>query len=273
MQLITKKADISVFRDSGVLFPVEVLSSTETSRALSALQRIEEAPAAIRKSLLVHKSHLVSRTLNDLIRHPRIIGTVEQILGPNILVWGSDFFVKEPESLSFVSWHQDAAYWGLTPDDIITAWIALTPSSVANGCLRVIPGTHTEPVMPHTNTFAQENMLSRGQTIEIRRRESQAVDVVLAPGQMSVHHVKIAHASGPNQSAHRRVGFAIRYIAAHVKQQRDIVDSATLVRGLNVPGNFALEPLPAGELVPADIAYHQATWQTEQQIIAASDKG
>ncbi|MFM9844287.1 MAG: phytanoyl-CoA dioxygenase family protein [Dongiaceae bacterium] len=273
MQPIPEQADISAFRETGVLFPIEVLSTAEISTALGALQLIELAPAAIRKSLLAHKSHLVSRTFNDLIRHPKILQTIERILGPNILVWGSDFFVKEPGTPNFVSWHQDAAYWGLTPDDIVTAWVALTPSTIASGCLEVIPGTHIEPVMPHTNTFASENMLSRGQTIEARPQASQALYVELAPGQMSIHHVKIAHASGPNQSASRRIGFAIRYIAAHVRQMRDIVDSATLVQGLNVPGNFALEPSPAGELLPADIAFHQVTWRTEQQIIAASDKG
>jgi ectoine hydroxylase-related dioxygenase (phytanoyl-CoA dioxygenase family) len=268
-----EKSDSLGFRKAGVLFPVEVLSGAEIFEALSALRRIEAAPAAIRRSLLTHKSHLVSKTLNTLVRNPSILRAVERIIGPNILVWGSDFFIKEPETANFVSWHQDAAYWGLTPDDVVTAWIALTPSTQENGCLKVIPGTHTEPLMPHTNTFARENMLSRGQTIEGRLLTAQAINVVLAPGQMSVHHVKIAHASGPNRSLDRRVGFAIRYIAAHVRQQRDVVDTATLVQGLHVPGSFALEPSPAGELLPEDIAFHQATWQAEQQIIAASDRG
>lgn len=273
MQANPERMDSLSFRNTGVLFPVQVLSAAEISEALGALRLIEAAPAAIRKSLLAHKSHLVSKTLNALIRHRRILGTVEQIIGPNILVWGSDFFVKEPETPNFVSWHQDAAYWGLMPDDIVTAWIALTPSTPENGCLQVVPGTHVEALMPHTNTFARENMLSRGQTIEGRLLNSQAIDVVLAPGQMSIHHVKIAHASGPNRSGQRRVGFAIRYIAAHVRQQRDIVDTATLVQGVHVPGTFALERSPAGELLPEDIAFHQATWRAEQQIIAASEKG
>jgi non-heme Fe2+,alpha-ketoglutarate-dependent halogenase len=262
-------ADVAQFRERGILHPIDVLSPGELAAARDALARIEAAPAAIRRSLFAHKSHLVSRTLNDLVRHPVILDCVARLIGPDLLVWGSDFFVKEGGSPNFVSWHQDAAYWGLTPDDIVTAWVALTPSTVESGCLEVVPGTHRGPIVAHDNTFAADNMLSRGQTIEHRIDRDRAIHVVLAPGQMSLHHVKIAHASGPNRSAGRRAGFAIRYIGAHVRQERDVPDSATLVRGTS-SGRFALEPVPAGELDPEAVAYHQETWRLEQQIIAAT---
>ena len=262
-------ADVASFRERGILHPIDVLSAAELAAARDALARIEAAPPEIRRSLIAHKSHLVSRTLSDIVRHPKILDAVARLIGPDLLVWGSDFFIKEGGSPKFVSWHQDATYWGLTPDDIVTAWVALTPSTVESGCLEVVPGTHRGPIIAHDNTFAADNMLSRGQTIEDRIDRDRAIHVVLAPGQMSLHHVKIAHASGPNRAAQRRAGFAIRYIGAHVRQEGDAPDSATLVRGTD-PGRFILEPTPAGELDPAAIAYHQETWRREQRIIAAT---
>lgn len=260
----------SAYHEAGIQFPFDVLTVEEVTAALDALERIEQAPVQLRTSVLAHKSHLVSKVLNDLVYHPRILDRIKPLIGGNILAWGSDFFIKDSGSPKFVSWHQDATYWGLTPDDIVTAWVALTPSTVASGCLRVIPGTHRLPLLPHAPTFAAENMLSRGQVIEAGLSEAEAIDVVLAPGQMSLHHVKIAHASGPNRSDHRRVGFAIRYIAAHVRQERDMRDTATLVMGSNAEGNFILEPRPVGELLPQDVAFHQASWELEQQSISAT---
>jgi non-haem Fe2+, alpha-ketoglutarate-dependent halogenase len=261
-----------LFRQQGILFPIDVLSSAEVDEVSHALLRIEQASTDVRASLLAHKSHLVSGVLSDLVRHETILDNVERLLGPNILVWGSDFFIKEAGTPNFVSWHQDATYWGLTPHDVVTAWVALTPSTVESGCLRVIPGTHLQSILPHANNYGASNMLSRGQTIVRGFDESKAIDVVLAPGQMSLHHVKIAHGSNPNRSTHRRAGFAIRYIAAHVIQERDMLDTATLVRGANAFGHFALERAPKGELEPDDIVYHQGLWKVEQEIIAASAK-
>jgi hypothetical protein len=260
------------FRKRGILFPIRVLSASQLEDAQRLLHQIEHAPEKVRASLLAHKSHLVSKGLNRLVRHPVILGHIESLLGPNILVWGSDFFIKEAGSPNFVSWHQDATYWGLMPYDVVTAWIALTPSTIESGCLRVIPGSHLESILPHTNTFASANMLSRGQTIKSGFNQAKAIAVTLSPGEMSLHHVKLAHASEPNRSTWRRAGIAIRYIAAHVKQSRPIRDTATLVRGENLFGNFDLERIPSGELLADDIAYHQALWKMEQEIIALSAK-
>jgi ectoine hydroxylase-related dioxygenase (phytanoyl-CoA dioxygenase family) len=246
---------------------MDVLAPAEVAQVLAALDRLQQAPAAVRTSLLAHKSHLVSRVLHDLLRHPNILRHVQPLLGSDVLAWGSDFFIKDADSPNFVSWHQDATYWGLIPDDVVTAWIALIPSTVLSGCLQVIPGTHRLALMPHRPTFAPHNMLSRGQTIESGLKQEQAADIVLAPGQMSLHHVKIAHASGPNRSVERRVGFAIRSIGAHVRQEGRNTDTATLVSGANRSGNFILEPAPKGELVPEDIAFHQASWAAEQYAI------
>ena len=162
-----------------------------------------------------------------------MLDAVEQVIGPNILVWGSSFFIKEPQNPSFVSWHQDSTYWGLEPADIVTAWVALSESIHENGAMRVIPGSHKLDQAPHRDTFAADNLLSRGQEIMVEVDESKAVELRLQPGEMSLHHVRLIHGSEPNPSTKRRIGFAIRYVPTYVRQAAGLRDSATLVRGVD----------------------------------------
>jgi ectoine hydroxylase-related dioxygenase (phytanoyl-CoA dioxygenase family) len=154
-----------------------------------------------------------------------------------------------------VSWHQDSTYWGLDPDDVITAWVAFTPSNLESGCMKVIPGTHTESQIPHVDTFHQDNLLSRGQEIAVEVDESKAVDVILRPGEISLHHIKLVHGSAPNRSADRRIGFAIRYIPTHVRQTK-VRDSATLVRGVDAYHHFDYEPRPRHDIDAGALAAH-----------------
>jgi ectoine hydroxylase-related dioxygenase (phytanoyl-CoA dioxygenase family) len=168
------------------------------------------------------------------------------------------FFNKEARTDDFISWHQDITYWGLEQEgEVVTAWVALSPSTPASGCMRVVPGTHLREVVPHADTFGEHNMLSRGQEIAVEVDEDHAVDLVLQPGEMSLHHVKMFHGSRHNASADRRIGFAIRYLPPHVRQQAGAADSATLVRGEDRHGNFELEPVPAHDLAADAVAYHQ----------------
>ena len=168
--------------------------------------------------------------LTDICRKPAILDLRRRARSVlTSLVWGANFFLKEPRSDAYVSWHQDATYWGLEPADIVTAWVAFTPSTVESGCMRVVPGTHQLAIVEHRETWEADNLLSRGQEIAVEVDVEKVVDVVLAPGEMSLHHVKIAHNSEPNRSAQRRIGFAIRYVAAHVKQAGRRRDKAMLV--------------------------------------------
>lgn len=252
-------AQIQSFRDNGVLFPFRVLDDAEVAAGLAVIDGIDARPD-LRKGLLLHKTYYVSKTLTDLCRHPRILDAVEGVIGPNILVWGANFFLKEPRSDAYVSWHQDATYWGLEPSDIVTAWVAFTPSTVESGCMRVVPGTHKGGIMAHKETWAQDNLLSRGQEIAVDVDLDKVVDVVLRPGEMSLHHVDIAHNSEPNRSAQRRIGFAIRYVGAHVKQAGGLRDKAMLARGTDRWNHFDHEEGASGEFLPADMARHAASW-------------
>lgn len=251
-------AQLARYREDGVLFPLTALDPPEVEAARAVLERIEALPEPARKGALTTKSHLLSRTLWEIVHHERIVAAVAQVIGQDVLVWGAGFFKKAAGSPDYVSWHQDATYWGLEPPDIVTAWVALSPSTVESGCLRVVPGSHRWPILPHRETYADHNLLSRGQEIAVDVTGHPVVAVVLAPGQMSLHHVLLAHNSEPNRADHDRIGFAIRYIGGHVRQTKAARDSATLVRGRNAAGTFELEDPPRGELDPDDLERHAA---------------
>ena len=153
---------------------------------------------------------------------------VEGVIGPNIVVWGSSWFVKFPHDKAFISWHQDGAYWGLHPPKVTTAWVALCPSTLETGCMQVMPETHNTS-LPQIDTYNEDNALSRGQEIAVEVDETKAVNMVLGPGEMSLHHIGIVHGSKANGSDYPRIGIAIRYIAPEVVQ--DGVEAPDRVTG------------------------------------------
>lgn len=257
------------YEQQGYLCPIDVLDPDEAADNVDRLSRIETMDDPIVKDLIAYKPHLALAWCDQLIRHPRIVDAVAEVLGPDLLCWGSNFFIKPPRSPSFISWHQDATYWGLSSMDVLTAWVALTPSRPENGCLRVIPASHRWPVLEHRETFAENNLLTRGQEIAVDVDETQAADLVLEPGQMSLHHALIAHGSEPNTSGIPRVGYAIRYIATHVRQSRRELDSAVLVRGTDRHGNFTPDPQPGGDFDPAVMpTYRRLTQEWRRRFSA-----
>ncbi len=154
-----------------------------------------------------------------------------------------------------MSWHQDSTYWGLEPPDIVSAWVAFTPSRRANGCLRVVPGTHRLGQIAHADRFAEDNLLGRGQEVALDVDEAEAVDIELDPGEMSLHHVRIVHGSNPNPTDVPRVGFVIRYIAARCRQI-GARTPAVLVRGEDRFRHFDPLPRPAADCDPAAMSFH-----------------
>jgi chlorinating enzyme len=214
------------------------------------------------------KPHLLYPWIAELVRHPRILDAVEDVIGPDVLCWSAQFFSKNAHDPSFVSWHQDGTYWGLSSPDVITAWVALTPSVPENGCMQVVPGTHTRQVA-HVDTFAETNLLSRGQEIQVEVDPKTVVPVILQAGQMSLHHVLIVHGSEPNTADYRRIGFAIRYIPTHVRQLHGPRESATLVRGTDRHGHFDLELPPESEMHPDAVARHAAIVDRQLAILYA----
>ena len=257
---------LAQYRRDGFYFPIRVLSPDEARGYRARLEAVEREHGGPLGGLLRQKSHLLFTWLNELIRHPRILDVVEDLLGPDLLCWGSSFFIKEARDPAFVSWHQDSTYWGLSEPDVVTAWVALSESSVESGAMRMVPGTHHEQVA-HRDTFAPDNLLSRGQEIMVEVDEARGVDIVLHPGEMSLHHVRMFHGSPPNRSADRRIGYAIRYIPTRIEQVVGTRDSATLVRGVDEYHHFDVEEPPAGDLDPAALARHAAIMKRQGEIL------
>ena len=257
---------IAAYDRDGYLAPVTVLSEAEARALRGKLEAIEASTGGPLRGDIRHKAHLLFPFLADLIRHPAILDAIEDVLGPDILCWNTNFFIKEAETPSFVSWHQDSTYWGLSSPDVCTAWVALTPSNRENGAMAVIPKSHTIDQIPHRDTFDRHNLLTRGQEIAVKVDEAEAVPLVLRPGEMSLHHVRLVHGSPPNPSHDRRIGFAIRYIPTSICQLEG-TDSASLVRGEDRYGHFELEPRPERDMQDDMVALHSRLTERAAQIL------
>jgi len=202
----------------GFVAPIDIFTEDEIAQIRL---EIEEAEARWPNALDGpgrNNGHLALPVLDRIVHESRILDAVEDVIGGHILSAGSTLFIKEPNSGGFISWHQDARYAGMEPHDWVTGWLAVSNVTEENGCMRMIPGSHIAPLRDHVDTYGQDNLLTRGQEVQ-GIDESKAVSVPLKPGQMSLHHPRIVHGSGPNQSSERRIGFALQsYITPKVKQ-------------------------------------------------------
>jgi ectoine hydroxylase-related dioxygenase (phytanoyl-CoA dioxygenase family) len=259
----------AAYERDGILFPIRVMSEADATALLPKLERMEARDGGKLSRRTNQKPHLLAPFLSEIVRNEAILDAVESVIGPDILVWGSGFFTKGVKDGSYISWHQDSTYWGLSEPDVITAWVALTPSTVESGCMQVIPGTHTVDQVPHRDTFDEANLLTRGQEIAVEVDRSKAVNVVLQPGEMSLHHVRLFHGSDENRSGGRRIGYAIRYIPTRLSQVGGVRTTATLVRGEDRYGHFDPEPIPAAEFAPEAVAFHAATIDRTNDVLYA----
>ena len=200
---VLTQAQLTRFQTDGYLFPVHALTVAEAAAGLKAIELFEAQHGGAWPRAMSHKPHLILTWLDELIRHPAILDAVEDIIGPDILCWSSRFFIKDPHDGGFVSWHQDLPYWGLDfSENILSAWVAFTPATRANGEMKVMPGSHRK-LVPHKARVAS-NLLQRGQEIAVTVDESNAVHMELQPGETSLHHGLIWHGSVENQSTVRR---------------------------------------------------------------------
>jgi ectoine hydroxylase-related dioxygenase (phytanoyl-CoA dioxygenase family) len=206
------------------------------------------------------RTHVLLEWVHDLVTRPAILDAVESLIGPDILVYTCTWFIKEPESAAIAAWHQDATYFGLRPYVHVTAWLALTDATAANGCMEFLPGSHHRGQLPHRAGVVAASVNRAGQAVTLAIDDAPAMHAPLAAGQFSLHHTLLLHRSQPNRSSGRRVGLAISYIptsARHLGVKHKM--PAMLVRGADRHGHFELEPAPAADFdVAARAAYERS---------------
>ena len=252
MPKVLTEQQIKFYHEKGYLAPFEGIDAHAAAamcKDLDAFERDEGMPA----SEIIVKGHLCFRRSYEFSRHPKILDVVEDLIGPDIYVLSSRFWMKPGKDGTFVSWHQDSAYFGLEPNELVTVWLALTDSEPENGCLKVIPGTHRGKIYSHVETFDKKNLLARGQSIKVID-SSDAVDLVLRAGQFSCHHERIVHGSDANDTDDIRIGLGLFYFPAHVRSTIGR-RPASLVRGVDKYGHWDADPVPSVDR-DADVYAH-----------------
>ena len=254
-QLVLDQADITrTYMQDGFVVPIDVLSQHEARILRTDLEDAEAELANDVEKLALLKAYpdRLLPSFDALTRNETLISAASAVLGPDLMVWSAGLFIKEANSPKIVSWHQDLTYWGL--DDIAetTCWVALSKAHETSGCIKFVPGSHKTKIVPHIDTYAEDNLLSRGQEIAVEVNEKDAVVAALDAGQASMHHGLLFHGSGPNTTDDRRIGSAIRYIKPSMKQATGDRPLVSLVRGQDNFGNFKIVDAPRGRLLDED---------------------
>ncbi|MEM7068448.1 MAG: phytanoyl-CoA dioxygenase family protein [Pseudomonadota bacterium] len=256
---------IESFHRDGFVSPIDVFTEAEALRLRNDLEIAETKWPEAFEGAARNNAHLNLICLDEIVHNRDLLDAAEDLVGADILNYGTVLFIKEAHDPGFVSWHQDARYMGLEPHVGITVWVALSPSNAESGCMLMIPGSHAE-IMDHEDTYGEDNILTRGQNIS-GIDESKAVSLPLRPGQASIHSARVVHSSQPNRSNDRRIGFAIQsYIPTSVKQVLSPT-YAQLVRGTDEIGNFALAGRPTQDMVAADVELRNKVNDTWSDIL------
>lgn len=278
MMSVNIEAIEDIYSRDGFVFPINAVSENEAKKIRADLEKAEDETANDPEKLALIRSYpdRLIPSFDQLIRNENLIKAVEPILGPDLLVWSGGLFIKEANTPHVVSWHQDLTYWGLDDAEEVTAWVALCPSNLQSGCMRFVPGSHKDQLVPHNDTFDENNLLTRGQEIAVDVDDSDGVDVILETGQASLHHGHLFHASGPNTTSDRRIGVAIRYIKPSMKQRNGSGTLVSLVAGKDDYKNFTSVGSPEGWLMDADFERCAADSDLKRSILfegAESDEG
>lgn len=251
-------AQIANYRERGFCFPVPVLSAEEVREFRADLERYEAQIGAPLEFPEKSKPHLLFDWADKAAHHPAVLDAVEDLIGPDILLYHITLWTKEAGSPAYVLWHQDGAYFFLDPAEQVTAWVALSDAPVEAGCMHVLPGTHKGEWLPHFDDAGENNMIKRGQGIRGFDDET-GEPMPLKAGEMSMHHTKLVHASAGNGHHDRRIGVGLSYIPANVKPYNEPQPTALLVRGEDRYRNFIPEErLSAPETAAARAAHKDA---------------
>lgn len=244
-------SQIEHYRHNGFVSGLRVISASEAADAMHKLAEYEAEHGST--DALHMKSHIYFSWLWRIARSEKVIDAVQSVMGPDVLVLASRLWSKLPSDEKFVSWHQDVNYFGIKPSDAAcNIWIALSDASEEAGCMRFMPGSHTQGLIDHEITMAADNLLTRGQTVR-GVDMAKSIAAPLAPGECSFHHGHVLHCSQPNRSSHRRVGFSMILMQPHVRSTTGR-RSASLLCGEDRFGHWDIDPEPTCDRDPAILA-------------------
>ena len=264
---------IAQYWNDGFLFPLPALEKQAAQDARGELEQIERdwLDAGLPLPLNTYKrinSHVVMPMAATIAKDPAILDVVEGILGPDILIFSTEFFIKEPRSTQIVSMHQDLTYWGLGAiDGLLTAWIALSPATPKSGCMDFVKGSHKNAILPHHDSFDKNNLLSRGQEVRVDVNPEDKVAIEIHPSQMSLHHGLTIHGSGPNGSDDRRIACVVRYMRPDMSQETGEKDYAMLARGEDTFGNFIHVPEPQENFSAESLTLYEEIRSNQAKIM------
>jgi non-heme Fe2+,alpha-ketoglutarate-dependent halogenase len=256
MPRVLSGEDVQHYRDNGFVTPISVLCAADAGRIRAELERCEQSIGHPMDFPEKSKSYLLFNWADELVHHPTILDAVEDLIGPDILVYHSTTWIKEPKTPAYVLWHQDGKYFHLQPHLHVTAWIALSDVSVESGCVHVLPGSHKWGNFDHQDDLGEWNMIKRGQGISGRFDDETGVPMALKAGQMSLHHTDLVHCSRGNGGTDRRIGLGISYIPASVRQYGTPRATALPVRGRAKSGEFEAENRLRIEMSAQAVAAH-----------------
>lgn len=240
------------YQRDGFVSGIHLFSLEDAARYRAIMEGVEAEHGALHYK---SKMHTLLDFAAGIATSDAVLDTVEAILGPDILLYDVTFIVKEPGTTSHVSWHQDLTYWGLSNDEQVSMWLALSPATEISGCMRMIPGSHKKGRMQHDDIRDADNVLHRGQTVH-GVDEAKAVLCPLQPGEASFHHGWTLHASMPNRSADRRIGLNVQYINPSARQTIAPNATASLVRGIDRFGYYEPDVFASGLMLPEDVERH-----------------
>jgi len=250
-------AQIEQYNRDGFVYPIDAFGAEQARRYREAMENFEAAQGTELTKGHNFKPHLLFTWVDEIVHHPAILDAVEDLIGPNIRLFHLSVWPKNARDPAYVSWHQDATYFGLEPALQVTAWVALTEASIEAGCMEVIPGSHKLGQLNHAERGdAKHNLLSRGQTIAVPFDNSRTEFMPVRAGQFSLHHTHLLHNSRPNLTDDRRIGLGISYIPTQVRCASKTRLTAMLVRGIDLHGNFDDEPRPRVDFGDVERATH-----------------
>ena len=263
-------ADITLrYNRDGFIAPIDIISKEEAQALRMDLETAELELSDNPEKLALLKAYpdRLLPLFDRLTRNEKLVSAASAVLGPDLMVWSAGLFIKEKRSSKIVSWHQDLTYWGLDDVAETTCWVALSTANENSGCMKFVPGSHQTKIVPHVDTYSEDNLLSRGQEIAVDVDENTAVGAALVAGQASMHHGLLFHSSGPNTTDDRRIGSAIRYIKPSMKQDTGDRPLVSLVSGRDLFGNFKIANAPRGRLLDEDFELCRQDKALKQRLL------